>query len=659
MTGVINPGGEQLNPLLGVLGSTNGAPNSNNGSGPNDLAQMFGPNLWLSPTSGTGLNTSPTPSITANGTNVPAVKTRLNVGYINSADSVNGTVANLSFRILWNLSSTVPSGWWWLSYQWTNAAGGVIGSNQGMVSTIGVAITNYCGCLDVTAPPTGAVNLEILLGVANNAPSGTLSINSLSVYRVANPRTPLAVGWSAGAPNTSGGVFSIFQPLIDPATGLTSWVERQLGIDGVLQCAVNAGYAWPNGTTSWHWSPLDGTVDVSVPGPSTSRLGPPTQLHVGNNSHIMGVINGSGNQELRCNAHGGEVGRSGTYTTDFVLQYDIGDGVWRTVAAVVGLAHLCRRFQLIQHTVVTATTGETICNIDYTWTFYDDGTFRQDRTVTFLRAVAMCIWFVWMSSLNPASNGFYGSAQLGSGTPQYSADARPYLTTPIISSVAVVGSGTMPAKSYQLTALTPHGETLASVVVTAASGGASNTINFPAAQTGQTGWGVYDASGLLIVVPATTTSWSDTNAVAGIRPLPTVNTAWTGAQTQAAVDAQSAAADWAAWREAITGYVYTLLTDRTQILAQHPSATGLITETSMAPGSTCKIYNHLMAAAGGAIAGGNQASGYYPVTIPNGTVISNTSWGFFHLPKSSTDFAAEIIGRAVNAPQLAAVYPAT
>lgn len=616
-----------------------------------------GPNLWLTPTAGE--NTSATPSLTANGT-AQTLKTRLRMP--GTADQLNGEV---KIRLTWDLSCTITSGWAGLCYFWADNTGVILGgtSKQFLFSTPGTAITNYTGFVELTVP-NGAVNIEIQLETANNAPSGVLSINSFDVRRIGYVRPPLVFGYNSGTPGTAGAVVNVFVPITDPVSKLTTWKQQSFSTDSALETAMNQANLFTPTSGDWQNSPLNNTGTITGATPTISRAGSSSLLHSNNIGQIIDIWTGS-TDEVRGNAHGGEAGRSGTYGTDFTFEYDLGDGVWRVPQARNTLAQFCRRMRFTQHTKMYASAagaGSPFANVDYTWTFFDDGTVRQDRTTTFIASQALYTYFVFMITFGSGTRQLQGKAGAGK-TVHGTMDTRSFLSVPTISSVTTsTTGGTLPAATYnyRITRVSLYGETTASAAVAQVTTGAtsSNTVNFPATVTNQIGWRVYNANGLLATLQASATSYLDTGAVGGFGQPPVVNSAW-DVSTAVFDSVNSLTANWTVFREPTTGVCHAVICDRDDILAKHPSADTTRFRIMQAAGIT-KIYMMVEDNAGSVgPSSSNQNYGTYPVTIANGTTITNTSWFVTYLPKDTVNYEADFTERAAAVTALATAYPST
>lgn len=111
------------------------------------------------------------------------------------------------------------------------------------------------------------------------------------------------------------------------------------------------------------------------------------------------------------------------------------------------------------------------------------------------------------------------------------------LATPVISSVTTATTGgTLPAATdaYRVSAINALGETLPSAEVTVVTTGTTsvNTVNWGAV-AGATGYRVYGrtAGGELFIAATTTTTFTDTGAVAPAGALPAANTTATSTNT--------------------------------------------------------------------------------------------------------------------------------
>jgi hypothetical protein len=105
---------------------------------------------------------------------------------------------------------------------------------------------------------------------------------------------------------------------------------------------------------------------------------------------------------LRGNTHGGEHGRTGDVNVDFELWADrLGDGNWRRILGPE-LTFRCRAVKVVEHTTLDTAEVSSFADVDKTYYFYPDGTYRQDRRFVFNEDTQYCDWFFYMSSYNPA-----------------------------------------------------------------------------------------------------------------------------------------------------------------------------------------------------------------------------------------------------------------
>ena len=357
-------------------------------------------------------------------------------------------------------------------------------------------------------------------------------------------------------------------------------------------------------------------------------------------------------------------GLTGTYGSDFTYAFDLGDGAWNTLTDSFYM-HQCRRFRMTWNTRVFRSDQSTpFASCAYTWITYADGTMRCDRTVTLLAAQAFQDYFVWMASYQPSGTGsFTAQGKIVSGQSVLSTcDFRLFLTTPVITSVATSATGgTLPAasKSYRLTPLTPQGEGLSSASVSVTSSGttSSNTITFPSAQSGQTGWRVYDASGLLATLPVQSASYVDTGANGGSGQPPLVSTASVfGASSQYDIT-KSVSCDYNIYKESTSGSCFWMGLDRDAVIAAFPSATAVQTNLMCAPGITKSYWTMQSGSTSGTISQNNSTagSGLYNVTLPINTVLSTTTWSGWYMPADPVNFDKDLTQKPVK--YLPTVYP--
>lgn len=147
-------------------------------------------------------------------------------------------------------------------------------------------------------------------------------------------------------------------------------------------------------------------------------LGTVYPMNLGNNDFILGVrvpsditldpgdalqLQSDGRYYLlRGNVHGGEKGRSGDVNADFKIYLDrLGDGNWSQVTGPAVLRR-CRAVKFTAQTKVYDANTPSRIEVDKTYIFYPDGTFRQDRVMRFLVDTYWCQFFVNMSSYDPS-----------------------------------------------------------------------------------------------------------------------------------------------------------------------------------------------------------------------------------------------------------------
>lgn len=621
--------------------------------------EFIGEELWTLANMSTdlgGQNSTLTPSATGNGTNNATV-TRFRVGY----PLADGQVAE-AFRFDYTLDFTSPSGWAALSIRGTDVSGNVVGNEVFLYTAADGVATGYRSTYDFSYPAlsSGGVRyIEVTLRMVSNATTGVMTLSNVSLRQIPAARPGLNVSWQGGTGPQGGTGGSLYCdiPVTDPDTGVTAWLRNQFSQDGALAIS-------PTGLTSGEaYASNYATSPGSITSMAASNFmsGTARYLHVGNCGQVLGVVKTDGSTELRCNTHGGEAGRSGTWTTDFVFEMDYGDGQWHQFNDV-GHTHQCRRLRITCSLAITRSDqGSPFADSDLVFTLFDDGTMRFDRTLTFLADQQMFQWFYFMHSFDPSvlepGRQGYGQ-QVITGF-----DPRQYLTTPAAATASTGSGGTYGAltRTYYTTAGTPQGETLLSAGVSATSTGSGNsfTVTQPATQTGQTWWAVYDSTGRISPpLPVAQSTWTDTAPTYGSVKAPTVSAATVLPGTQVYTRLQSDKADWAAFYDSdVSGVVFGTITDRDNALT-YPGATALTAELDSHPG-VMKNYWQLFDGTGNVPLPAAAGLGGYRQTIPNGTVLQTTAFTFTYSPLDKVNWHREIANRGQGFKQFSQVYPSS
>lgn len=346
------------------------------------------------------------------------------------------------------------------------------------------------------------------------------------------------------------------------------------------------------------------------------------------------------------------------YNTDFVTQYDLGDGVWRTLADG-WFFHQCRRVRVTANTKVIRSneTDGPFVTVLKVYTYYADGTYRVDRTFTFAKAVTMASWLYRISTYALGSNQLrFG--KLGRGSRVIGAvDYRASLTTPVNSAFATATTGgtLVPGTySYRVAALSARGETVPSKATTQVVPAGTNTntvtVNW-AAVAGAVGYRIYGRTAgvehLLATVGAVTTWIDDGSTVpTGADPL-LVGTGFTGSVQDGLLVSDEN--DWSVyWQEPTATTPAYAMANVPASSAALPNSTGLATTmTRYTTGGVEKTYISLVQDAAR-----NQA-------IAAGDVYQETFYGAFYYPADPVNFEKEISSKMALAPALPTLYPAT
>jgi hypothetical protein len=517
-------------------------------------------------------------------------------------------------------------------------------------------------------PSPFTTHLDVFIAYANNE-VGTMAADSVDVRAIDIPRPFVKVGY--GSPN------NVTLPGFDASTGATGGelyvdhgfkrhdgrvvrVRSTFGVDGAHKMALTAADAFDS--TAYKGEIGNSAGNVSQVGYLSQLFQTPNtqaSIHVNNCDEVQVPVLTDGSSEVRGNTHGGEALRD-SYSpgVDVIVQFDIGDGVWRSLTSAQYL-HNARRVQVTTKTQIQRSDEVTpYCTVDLTYTFFWDGTVRVDRSVTFLRDQILHHWFYWMLSFdnNVAQyRGRVGRRDRVLGEVDYRATlAVPSL--PTLGTATTGGSLAAGGYGYKVTAFNGNGETIASdeAQITVPAGTATNTVTVTwAAVTGAAGYRVYGRGrspfgGLLATVTSGLTFTDDGSGVPnGGAPVPARNTAYTMLMRDD--KAQVGQAEWMTYREEITGVCFGLAVDSEDLLGlDGVESYGL--EMGHGGGGT-KMYTHLVLEAG--------SDAYAYATnhlVPSGAVFASTMWHFIYLPVAADDFEREIASKADDLAALAEVY---
>lgn len=623
-------------------------------------APFIGPELWAVANftaTGGGTNTTQLdPSLTANGTTLTK-KTSISIGI----------PANLScYRFSGNITSVPVSGTVSVSVSFVTSGGTLIGS------TVKQRISNPAGTplgyFEVefrAVDMTNGAYFRLDLDVANNAPSGDLTITDISLRKIAHIVRPMYYADAGSGTNAR-----VWTPLFDPVAQNWKWAEQNLNGEGDMDRSLLniTGYSddpfrYPlpdpgatNPDTTSTNSGLGGT-DILLGAGEFSR-----SLRIGNNDQIIDVLNGSSAYELRGNTHDGEFN---TVTATFDV--DRGDGTWIPWAATETKLHPARRFRMTWPTTMELSTnpGVPFANVDHVTTWFNDGVIRTDRTTTFLSNQRLRLHFEWMTSHSTATPKL---GRIGRGLVVLDeVDVYNKLAAPASPGASTNTSGGFLAAAtygYVVTTLTEMGESTPTAMVTQVTTGTTsvNTITWSAV-SGATGYRVYGRSStlgvgrmcLLATIPVGTETWDDDGTAVAVpgQFSPDVNTARsdTGA-TNSQDAAVSQQANWAAWYDIPLNMVYANIFDRDAIAER---AEVLSTQTQLVMGSgICKNYILTYF-----VGDGTTSLNLNTQPVTSATEWSATHWNMVYCPADRVNWHNEVALRSMDLPKLKELYPAT
>lgn len=597
------------------------------------------------------LNTSTlTPSLTATGSNVSAT-TRIDLG-VGGNEGGGGpwrfladvtTTANATSSLRLSIALKTANG--------TDVVPAVTVVQAGA----GTAVLDAHRMLyEVKRPAASTLAvryMDVILTATNSGSVGTISLSNVSVRRVERDTPKIKVAWDRVP--AAGAQLQIDVPTGLDDTGNLRRVRHFMQPDNALEL----GYGGGNSFSDAMYTPA-GAYRWSA---STLIAGAPnTVLHVSNNGPIIGVYKTDGTTELLGNTHTGESGRTGTFTTDYEVYCDHGDGVWVPLMAFTQHWSFAFRVKVIARTKYQRNDQSTpFANFDRTYVFFHDGTVRVSQTMTFLadQKLDLAIWH--MLSGDPANGRSRFTGRIGTGrTILGEVDYNERLPAPAQSSnlVAATTGGTLPTGIYSMrvTALSVAGETTASPAWGGTGGGTSvtgptGTLTMSwGAVTGATGYNVYFGypgnERFVARVPAGTTTYTVTGSETPGAAVPTSNSASTANTVSA--NAGSDQAEWSVYRDTVTGTCWGLSLDREAVLA-FPNVAGIRTDISRDNGGTIKHYWSL-----------RFAGTDLPYTVPAGTEWTSDVWFFYYQPANPNQYETEIALRAAGGPALAAAYPA-
>lgn len=624
----------------GTAGEAFGAA-SNVPISPATVSPTIGAEMWALSNfaAGGSLNVSAlTPSVTANSTD-QTLTTRVNL----TAQTSSNVNVDTTYRLAFDYSNTVSGGWAAVWVRVTSGTGTqVAGTGDQYLHTHGVAEKSGRIIFDFK-PPAGSTCIEVSLRCWNNATSGILSIANVSLKRTGDVSRPMMVSQQYATGNYPNLYWFLKDAKSDAVkTALLTWTA-----DGALGFAYNGMGAFPTAQPFVGVIPdptfVTATGTQNNVGLSEQTTATGYSLRAQNNDQVWEVWNGSA-FEYRGNTHGGETVR-GTPT----WRIDNGSGPFSTYTLARSLRTI-RRFQVLLPTQIALSTGVAYANVDHTFTCFQDGIIRCDRTTTFLADTLVRQHFEWMSSHDTSTPylGRIGRGLLVTGE----VDTHNKVAAPALTPATSTSGGSLAAAtySYRITAVTPYGESTPSAAVTQATTGTTSTVTLTwSAASNASAYRIYGRSAgverLLATVGAVTT-WTDDGSL-GIQPVapPTVNTGRYYSGTNAMDSEHSTEATWGVWYEPRSGFCYGNIVDRDSVLAR-PGVARLRARMEMGSGIHKNYFN-------------SEWSGADTATIPTGTVWTSTNWSFVYLPYEVDRFHQEIALRAANFSALAALYPAT
>jgi hypothetical protein len=591
------------------------------------------------------------PLLTANST-TQNMRTRISLG--------NQSGAAAAFRLRFNVTSVTNDGWCRVSALLTDNIGSaaLTGTNAQIFFTQNTEdpLGEYHFEWQVAPPHAGAsYYFELRLDVANNATSGVLSIDDVSLEKVSHVVRPLYFGQSYLV-----NYVQIVTQVFDAPTNKWRCHITTIGPDGDLDYALSSLSAhtspltWVSNPADalWAASTLSTTVSVGSTQPLTS---PPAgederTIRQQNNDQILEVrmLDGT-TYTYQGNVHNGET-MVGTPTFEWA---DV-DGNWSTWDGTGKRWHSAVRFRATTPTKFTrpAPDNDDWATVSKVMTFFPDGMMRMDRTTTFTQSVVLRDVFEWMASYDEDAGKL---GRLGRGlivTDEVDTFLR--LDPPATpgSSTSTTG-GTLPAATYTyaVTALTEGGETLPSTVKTQVTTGATSTVDVTwSTVTNATGYRIYGRTGgrlvLLATVGAGATSWTDDYSVPAFGPPPPrVNTARRYDTGDLGVDgALSGDAYWSVFYDPIIGVCHGHIYDRDAVLERAGVGSawnGLLRGSS--------IHKNYLQAWG---------EGEPTIAVSSGTEWSATHWSYAYWPQDPVNYHLEVALKASELAALRSAYPA-
>jgi len=627
----------------------------------------IGPELWVLTnllTGGPYNSTTLTPSITANST-AQTIRTICSLGNVVNDD--------LCFRVKVSIAAFSLNGWASVSLRLVDSGGNVISGTlqQRIVTNSNPWTGPWQADFKVGSWGAGGAYLEVFLEVANNATSGTMSVNGISVRQVAGAQRPILYAEShLGSPGSP----QIWQPLYDPVARKWRMASTDFSSDSALAASLGTVTGF-NIDNPWRYDPPDpnfarATAAITDPvGDPQVLLGAgewSKSLRINNNDQILEVLKKDGaTWELRGNTHGGETLITSS-APNLVYETDDGSGTWTAWNGLGKTLKTARRFRFTFNTNLarSAPDSDTFATVNHVATFFPDGVMRMDRTTTFSETVRLRNLFEWMSSHDTSTPQI---GRIGAGLDVIGdVDTYPLVAVPAVPTVtpSTIGGALAAATyGYSVTALGPGGETTPSTAVTATTTGAtsSNTVSWSSVANA-TGYRVYGNLGgsrqqtLMATVGPGATSWVDDGSAAatGTQP-PRINTARLINQASLATDAAvSDRARWGVWYDQDVNLCMANIIDVDTVLAR-PNVAGSGVRLSGVAGSFRKNYCNVFWHGDGtpSLPSGETQS------IASGTSWTITHWAFVYVPEDANNYHYETAVRSLNLTTLKSLYPST
>lgn len=298
----------------------------------------IGPELWTLANfqSGAGYNSSTlTPSMTANSTN-QTLKTRVILENIANAD--------LCYRLTGTIDSSLSAtGWFSVRLAVTNSSSTILtNSNAQYLWTNSNPWTGEF-IFDFKCQPewsSGGLYFEVTLQAVNNCPSGTMTLQNMSLRQIPVDSRPMLYSSS-----TAFGVNGphAYTQHYNPVTSKWQLARQSFGADSTLTNSLGGVTAYATDRPWTHSIPDPSFLATSLssidPIGNANETAPSRSMRVNNNDQIIGVQKADSSFELRCNTHGGETITSSTF------EYMNAAGSWQTWSsgnpAVVNLLRYC------------------------------------------------------------------------------------------------------------------------------------------------------------------------------------------------------------------------------------------------------------------------------------------------------------------------------